>query len=247
MNAKRAWPVLLVVLPGGSILAGAVWWWRRRKAAAVKDLADQLRQAFSPKSKGQADGSAYADDFALAAYATAPSSLTPFKWGVFLGAIVSRESQFGLLLTPRGPNGTGDFGHGRGLGQVDDRDRSDRLQAQLDALTDDNRDQFAPAIERELARTQLRLEHIESGEWTDPTKHLLFVAKYARDYFDSVEDLAAGDVDEQLRIAAAAYNAGELAVRQKAAAGADVDVATTGKDYGADVERRADDFTSRAA
>lgn len=33
----------------------------------------------------------------------------------------SRESHWGLALTPPGPNGTGDHGHGRGLLQIDDR------------------------------------------------------------------------------------------------------------------------------
>lgn len=37
-------------------------------------------------------------------------------WG-----IGSRESHWGLYLKPRGPAGTGDHGHGRGLMQIDDR------------------------------------------------------------------------------------------------------------------------------
>ena len=36
-------------------------------------------------------------------------------------AIGSRESHWGLALEPTGPTGTGDFGHGRGLMQIDDR------------------------------------------------------------------------------------------------------------------------------
>lgn len=36
-------------------------------------------------------------------------------------AIMSRESCAGLILTPPGPTGTGDKGHGRGLMQIDDR------------------------------------------------------------------------------------------------------------------------------
>lgn len=36
-------------------------------------------------------------------------------------AIMWRESAFGLALTPKGPTGTGDHGHGRGLMQIDDR------------------------------------------------------------------------------------------------------------------------------
>lgn len=36
-------------------------------------------------------------------------------------AIGSRESHWGLALNPPGPEGTGDYGHGRGLMQIDDR------------------------------------------------------------------------------------------------------------------------------
>lgn len=38
-----------------------------------------------------------------------------------LAAIMDRESNGGLTLEPAGPSGTGDFGHGRGLMQIDDR------------------------------------------------------------------------------------------------------------------------------
>ncbi len=38
-----------------------------------------------------------------------------------LAGILSRESHVGLALSPPGPHGTGDHGHGRGLVQVDDR------------------------------------------------------------------------------------------------------------------------------
>ncbi len=38
-----------------------------------------------------------------------------------IAGIGSRESHWGLALTPQGPSGTGDSGHGRGLMQIDDR------------------------------------------------------------------------------------------------------------------------------
>jgi hypothetical protein len=38
-----------------------------------------------------------------------------------IAGIGSRESHWGLILNPPGPSGTGDFGHGRGLLQIDDR------------------------------------------------------------------------------------------------------------------------------
>ena len=38
-----------------------------------------------------------------------------------IGGVGSRESFWGLILSPSGPSGTGDAGHGRGLMQIDDR------------------------------------------------------------------------------------------------------------------------------
>lgn len=42
-----------------------------------------------------------------------------------IGAILWAESRAGLILTPPGPAGTGDHGHGRGLMQIDDRYHQD--------------------------------------------------------------------------------------------------------------------------
>ena len=48
-----------------------------------------------------------------------------------LSAICWRESLFGAALTPPGPAGTGDFGHGRGLMQIDDRWHKDFVAGEL--------------------------------------------------------------------------------------------------------------------
>jgi soluble lytic murein transglycosylase-like protein len=40
---------------------------------------------------------------------------------IIFAAIIDRESLGGDALAPPGPAGTGDSGHGRGLGQIDDR------------------------------------------------------------------------------------------------------------------------------
>jgi soluble lytic murein transglycosylase-like protein len=48
------------------------------------------------------------------------ASETATDWTIIAG-VMWRESLFGLALKPRGPAGTGDHGHGRGLMQVDDR------------------------------------------------------------------------------------------------------------------------------
>lgn len=60
----------------------------------------------------------YAQPFGAFVYRSAQ------RWSVdpwLLARVIDLESQFGEALTPRGPGGTGDHGHGRGLAQVDDR------------------------------------------------------------------------------------------------------------------------------
>lgn len=49
-----------------------------------------------------------------------------------LAAIIDRESLGGDALTPKGPSGTGDKGHGRGLGQIDDRHHHYFVNANFD-------------------------------------------------------------------------------------------------------------------
>jgi soluble lytic murein transglycosylase-like protein len=40
---------------------------------------------------------------------------------LLLAAVLEQESDFGEGLTPKGPGGKGDKGHGHGVGQIDDR------------------------------------------------------------------------------------------------------------------------------
>lgn len=49
-----------------------------------------------------------------------------------LAAICDRESRGGDALRPRGPTGTGDIGHGRGLMQIDDRHHKSFIQSSSD-------------------------------------------------------------------------------------------------------------------
>lgn len=60
---------------------------------------------------------------AMRAYSAIISEVST-RYGIqasIIAAIGSRESDWGLGLTPPGPEGTGDQGHGRGLLQIDDR------------------------------------------------------------------------------------------------------------------------------
>ncbi len=68
----------------------------------------------------------------------------------WLAAILDRESLGGEALDPKGPAGFGDKGHGRGLGQIDDRAHPSFVGARFD--------------------DQLAL-------WTDPTFNILYAAR----------------------------------------------------------------------
>jgi hypothetical protein len=52
-----------------------------------------------------------------------------------LAAICDRESLGGEALTPKGPKGTGDHGHGRGLMQIDDRTHHGFIHGKFDEGT----------------------------------------------------------------------------------------------------------------
>lgn len=72
-----------------------------------------------------------------------------------LAAMCSRESGGGVFLTPRGPEGTGDRGHGRGLMQIDDRSH----QAFLVRRLPDGRPAWQDARENILYGASLLAEY----------------------------------------------------------------------------------------
>ncbi len=136
--------------------------------------------------------------------------------------IGSRESHWGLALTPPGPGGRGDFakrplrgartglepndgpGYGRGLMQID-------------------------YDWHEFART---------GNWQNERANLLYactVLNSARSFFEQRNVPAT----QMLRAIIAAYNAGATATYGCISAGSDVDCKTTGRDYSKDVLNRA--------
>jgi hypothetical protein len=217
-RAKRALPVVALVLPGGAALVGGFALWRYfRRRAMTRDLTARLVAGLDTY------GQLYAAELAAAAVATCPGGVDLDRWAFTFAGVISRESNFGAFLSPRGPNGLGDYGHGHGLGQVDDRWNDD-----------------------EPEWSQKRMDHLASGDWTDPERHLLFCAQLLAHCFDELgaENL---DGDERLRAAAASYNAGVPAVSAAIANGGDFDRVTTQHNYGADVLRRATNYQQRAA
>jgi peptidoglycan hydrolase-like protein with peptidoglycan-binding domain len=143
-----------------------------------------------------------------------------------LAGIGSRESGWGLLLKPRGPAGTGDFGKrkfpaqfrqgplppdggfGRGLMQID-----------FDAF--------------EFART---------GNWQDPQANIEFGCQVLKDNVNLLQEKTDRQGITLLQAAVAAYNCGTRNVLQAIRDGRDIDFYTTGRDYSADVLNRAGFF-----
>ena len=139
-----------------------------------------------------------------------------------IGGLASRESRWGLALTPRGPSGTGDKmprgpnpsvrsgplpsdgGFGRGLMQID-----------YDAFP--------------FART---------GVWQDPGQNIRFGCKVLTDYRKFLQSKTHLEGRPLLQAAVAAYNCGPGRVLIALQKQLDVDFYTAGRDYSKDVLNR---------
>lgn len=175
---------------------------RGKKVAKVSELEDRLL-AILPARVAQ-----WSAQLAIASEASCPPSMDLNRWALSFAYTIDAESAGGNTLTPRGAQGLGDFGHGHGLGQVDDRPAHDD----------------AGDFERQLSAK--RLEHIASGDWKDPQKNLTFCAvEVLRGAWEQFPDL---DGDARLAAALAAYNSGVDNVQAQLDAGLDVDGRTTG-------------------
>jgi hypothetical protein len=197
----HTWALLLAEAPPGqSVLFPTTY------ARSDQSLRQQLAEAEKYKNLIEAAASQY----------SFPTSL--------LAGIGSRESHWGLALTPPGPAGTGDFtgrrfptryrtqalppngGFGRGLMQID-----------FDA--------------HEFART---------GNWKEPRENILYGAKVLadnRDFFKRRDPGLTGTA--LLQSALASYNAGAGNVLKAVRDGRDIDFYTAGRDYSKDVLNRA--------
>lgn len=129
-----------------------------------------------------------------------------------IAGVGSRESGWGIYLTPRGPAGTGDSGHGHGLMQIDDRYHAFARRGDWQNASSNI------AYGAELLRQYIdRMEDYSQGE-------------------------GLGTNLMQLRAGLAAYNGGPSGVRRALRFGRDPDTQTTGGDYSRDVLSRAGYF-----
>jgi soluble lytic murein transglycosylase-like protein len=141
-----------------------------------------------------------------------------------IAAIMWRESMFGLALTPPGPTGTGDGGHGRGLMQIDDRYWTNWL------AQNDWTDPYTNIKQGALIWQQKRNFFMSQGSGTvnitaGQAAKLNAVSGPYPDPRPIYDDAALNQA------ATAAYNAGEGGVLAALAAGMDPDLMTTGKNY----------------
>jgi soluble lytic murein transglycosylase-like protein len=98
---------------GGAALAYLVWW-RKEDLVSFGTSALEAGKELYFKSAISNDAQDYSD---LILQVAKDTGIDPF----LIAALGDRESRWGNALSPRGPWGTGDAGHGRGLLQIDDR------------------------------------------------------------------------------------------------------------------------------
>ncbi|OQW90665.1 MAG: hypothetical protein BWK79_19170 [Beggiatoa sp. IS2] len=147
-----------------------------------------------------------------------------------LCAIISRESAWGITLTPPGPAGTGDFHHRVPRGQ---------------------RQTVLPPDGKGYGRGLMQIDYdwhefARIGNWQDPKANITYgceTLNNAREFFKKQLPHLQGE--QALRAMVAAYNAGATATLTVLQNGEDVDAATTGKDYSKDVLNRASWFRSQ--
>lgn len=149
-----------------------------------------------------------------------------------------RESGWGTFLSPRGPAGRGDQGHGHGLMQIDDRSFGPWLAANdwTDPYTN-----VKKGVQIWKAKLAFFRVDVPVPGLTDGVTVTMSEKRAAR------RNVAPGDypdprplIDDALIAAAtAAYNTGEGNVLLNLAAGLSPDFTTTGGNYAADVGGRA--------
>lgn len=145
-----------------------------------------------------------------------------FKPSVICG-MGSRESHWGLGLTPPGPGGRGDFARRRPRGERRSAEPPD-----------------GPGYGRGLMQIDYDWhEFARTGRWQNPRENIIYactVLDNARKFFQR-KSINLSE-DKMLRAIIAAYNGGATATLQAIQEGLDIDANTTGKDYSTDVLNR---------
>jgi hypothetical protein len=140
-----------------------------------------------------------------------------------IGGIGSRESNWGLILKPKGPAGTGDF--------IKRGPRGDRTRP----LPPDG-----GGFGRGLMQVDYDAHPFAQGEdWKDPGKNIMYGCKVLADSRAFIQRKTGLQGKELLRAALAAYNCGPGNALAAIRDALDVDFYTAGRDYSRDVLSRA--------
>jgi len=138
--------------------------------------------------------------------------------------IGSRESHWGLGLTPPGPHGRGDFARRRPRGERYSPEPPD-----------------GPGYGRGIMQIDYDWhEFARTGSWQNPRENIFYACTViikAKKFFQR-EMNARLNEDQMLRATIAAYNGGATATLNAIEAGLDIDANTTGRDYSRDVLNR---------
>jgi hypothetical protein len=145
-----------------------------------------------------------------------------------LAGIISRESGWGLLLRPEGPEGTGDF-----------RPRKRKSPNRISNIPDDDL-----GFGRGLMQIDYDFhEFARSGNWKDPHENIKYgcdiLAKHRKQIASKIK------VDDAALLSAtiASYNCGVTKVLKAIRLNLDCDFYTTNRDYSGDVLRRSEYFS----
>lgn len=139
--------------------------------------------------------------------------------------IGSRESAWGLALSPQGPEGTGDYA------------RRTRIRPW--------RQGYYPPDQGGFGRGLMQIDYdwhefARGDDWRDATKNLLYAAGVLADAEKAIHHrMPHLGQQQRLRATLAAYNCGPGNVLTALRTGRDVDYFTTGRDYSRDVLSRA--------
>jgi len=142
-----------------------------------------------------------------------------------LAGIISRESAWGLLLTPRGPHGTGDF----------------KLRKRKSPFRRGNLPDDGGGFGRGLMQIDYDYhEFARSGNWKDPHENINYGCEILAKHRKQIASKIKVDDAALLSASIASYNCGVTNVLKAIRLNLDYDFYTTNRDYSKDVLLRAD-------
>ena len=157
---------------------------------------------------------------------------------LLLAAICSRESGFGRYLTPPGPGGTGDSGHGHGLMQIDDRTWGVWLASHDWPSPYTNITKGAQLLVSNMAffNAPTPVPGLSDGHLVHCYPHAAQVRGVEPGFYTEPRPVL--DSQTRLMMAVASYNTGIGNVLVSKAVGVNIDWTTAGGNYSQDVFNR---------